>query len=214
MSIQTCRIAAAFAVVLMAGIVQAQTYPTKPIRMIAAFPPGGGSDVVGRIVGPRVSEALGQQLVLENRTGAAGNVGADYVAKSPPDGYTLLIANNTITNTNPQARGGKLRILALASPTRSPVDASLPVIAESAGFEGFNADIWFGFLAPAGTPREIIMKLHGAINKALELPDTREKLGAQLFAVSTGTPEQFGELIERDLAHWSKIVKDANIKGD
>ena len=88
------------------------------------------------------------------------------------------------------------------------------MIAESAGFEGFNADIWFGFLAPAGTPREIIMKLHGAINKALELPDTREKLGVQHFAVSTGTPEQFGELIERDLAHWSKIVKDANIKGD
>ncbi len=304
------------------GAAMGQAYPAKPVRMISAFPPGGGSDVVGRIIGPRVTESLGQQFVLENRAGAAGNIGADYVAKSAPDGYTILIANNTvvtnpavakapfdvvkdfapialvgstavvvavhpgfpaksvaelidlakrepgrhaysscgngsamhlagelfkllakvdithvayrgcgpaiidgvggqvpilfntITNTHAQAKGGKLRILALASPTRSPVDASMPVIAESAGFEGFNADIWFGFLAPAGTPRDIIVRLHGAINKALDLADTREKLAAQLFAVNTGTPEQFGELIKRDLARWSKIVKNANIKGD
>lgn len=299
-----------------------QAYPSRPVKLISPFPPGGGSDVVARILSPKLAEATGQQFVVENRTGAAGNVGADFVAKSPPDGYTLLVANNTvvtnpsvaktpfdvvkdfapvaligstavalavhpafpaksvdelvklarespgkysysscgngtamhlagelfkllakvdivhvayrgcgpaiadgiggqvpilfntITNTTPQARGGKLRVLALASPTRSPVDRSLPVIAESAGFEGFDADIWFGLLAPAGTPADVVQKLNAEVNRALASGDVQGRLTAQLFAIQTATPGQFGELIRRDLARWSKLVKEANIKGD
>lgn len=299
-----------------------QAYPVKPVKLISPFPPGGGSDVVARILSPKLAESMGQQIVVENRTGAAGNVGAAFVANAPADGYTLLVANNTvvtnpavakapfdvvkdfapvalvgstavalavhpafpartvddlvrmardnpgkysysscgngtamhlagelfkrlanvdivhvayrgcgpaiadgvggqvpilfntITNTSPQAKGGKLRILALASPTRSPVDRALPVIAESAGFEGFDADIWFGILAPAATPRAVVQKLHGEFNKALASPDVRERLAAQLFAIQTAAPEQFGELIRRDLARWSKLVKEAGIKGD
>ena len=302
--------------------VWSQAYPSKPVKLISPFPPGGGSDVVARILSPRLIEGMGQQFVVENRTGAAGNVGAEFVAKSPADGYTLLVANNTvvtnpalaktpfdtvndfapvaligstavalavhpafparsvedlarlarenpgkysysscgngtamhlagelfkliakvdivhvayrgcgpaiadgiggqvpilfntITNTAPQARGGKLRVLALASPTRSPVDKAIPVLAESAGFEGFDADIWFGILAPAHTPREVVLKLNAEINRALASPEVQERLAAQLFAIQTGTPEQFGELIRRDLERWSKLVKDANIKGD
>jgi tripartite-type tricarboxylate transporter receptor subunit TctC len=292
------------------------------VKLISPFPPGGGSDVVARILAPKLLEATGQQFVVENRTGAAGNVGADYVAKSAPDGYTLLVANNTvvtnpavakapfdvvkdftpvaligstavalavhpafparsvdelvklarenpskysysscgngtamhlagelfkqlakvdivhiayrgcgpaivdgvggqvpilfntITNTAPQAKGGKLRILALASPTRSPVDKALPVIAESAGFEGFDADIWFGILAPAGTPPDVVQKLNAEIGRALGSQDVQDWLAAQLFAIQTATPAAFGDLIKRDLARWSKLVKEAGIKGD
>jgi tripartite-type tricarboxylate transporter receptor subunit TctC len=129
-------------------------------------------------------------------------------------GGQVPILFNTITNTTPQAKGGKLRILALASPTRSPVDASIPLIAESAGFEGFDADIWFGILAPAGTPREVLLRLNGEVNKALAAPEVKERLAGQLFAIQTGTPEELGALIRRDLERWSKLVKEAGIKGD
>lgn len=306
----------------MASAAWSQSYPAKPVRLISPFPPGGGSDVVGRILAPKLAVATGQQFLVENRTGAAGNVGAAFVATSAPDGYTLLVANNTvvtnpavakapfdvvkdfapvgligstaialavhpsfpaqnvdelvraarenpgkysysscgngtamhlagelfkllakldivhvayrgcgpaiadgiggqvpvlfntITNTTPQAKGGKLRILALASPTRSPVDRAIPVIAESAGFEGFDADIWFGILAPAGTPREVVLKVNAELNKALGSSDVRQRLEAQLFAIQTSSPEQLGELIRRDLGRWSKLVKEAGITGD
>ncbi|MBI3374806.1 MAG: tripartite tricarboxylate transporter substrate binding protein [Betaproteobacteria bacterium] len=320
-----CRVAArivACSALVISTVVRSQGYPAKPVKLISPFPAGGGSDVVARILSPKLAEASGQQFLVENRTGAAGNVGADFVAKSPADGYTLLVANNTvvtnpalaktpfdvvndfapvalvgstavalavhpdfpaksvidlvklarespgkfsysscgngtamhlagelfkvvarvdivhiayrgcgpaivdgvggqvpilfntITNTAPQARGGKLRVLALASPTRSPVDTAIPVISESAGFEGFDADIWFGILSPAGTPREVVLKLNADINRVLASADVRERLAVQLFAIQTGTPEKFGELIRRDLDRWSKLVKDANIKGD
>ena len=320
------RIAARTALALVAVFASTaalgQAFPNHPVKLISPFPPGGGSDVVARILAPKLLEATGQQFVVENRTGAAGNVGADYVAKSPPDGYTLLVANNTvvtnpavakspfdvvkdftpvaligstavalavhpafpaknvdelvklarenpgkysysscgngtamhlagelfkqlakvdivhiayrgcgpaivdgvggqvpilfntITNTAPQAKGGKLRILALASPTRSPVDKALPVIAESAGFEGFDADIWFGLLAPAGTPPDVVQKLNAEIGRALGSQDVQDRLAAQLFAIQTATPAAFGDLIKRDLARWSKLVKEAGIKGD
>jgi tripartite-type tricarboxylate transporter receptor subunit TctC len=300
----------------------AQTYPNKPIRFIAAFPPGGGSDVVGRTLFPKMSEMFGQQLFIENRSGAGGNIGADYAAKASPDGYTFFIANNTvvtnpalaktpydvvrdfapvsmvgstavavavhpsfpaksiaeltelarrepgkhaysscgsggamhlagelykliakidinhisyrgcapavvdgiggqvpilfntITNTHMHAKAGKLRILALASATRSPVDQSIPIISESAGFEGFDADIWFGILAPAGTPRAIVVRMNEAINKTLQMPEIQERFAAQLFAVRGSTPEEFGAIIKSDVARWAKLVKDANIRAD
>lgn len=316
------RIALAVLAALAAAAASGQGFPNRPVKLVSPFPPGGGSDVVARILAPKLLEATGQQFVVENRTGAAGNVGADYVAKSPPDGYTLLVANNTvvtnpavarapfdvvkdfqpvalvgstavalavhpafpaqsvdelvklarenpgrysysscgngtamhlagelfkqlakvdivhiayrgcgpaivdgvggqvpilfntITNTAPQAKGGKLRILALASPTRSPVDKALPVIAESAGFEGFDADIWFGLLAPAGTPPDVVQKLNAEVARALASQEVQERLAAQLFAIQTATPAAFGDLIKRDLARWSKLVKEAGIKGD
>ena len=129
-------------------------------------------------------------------------------------GGQVPILFNTITNTAPQAKGGKLRILALASPTRSPVDKALPVIAESAGFEGFDADIWFGLLAPAGTPPDVVQKLNAEIGRALGSQEVQDRLAAQLFAIQTATPAAFGDLIKRDLARWSKLVMEAGIKGD
>ena len=304
------------------GLAAAQEWPAKPVRLISPFPPGGGTDLVSRILQPKLIELLGQQFVLEHKTGAGGVTGIDFVAKSAPDGYTVLVANNTvvtapatgktpydpikdlapvtgigstavalavhpsfaaksvaelvamarsqpgklsysscgngsamhlagelfkyvakvdilhvayrgcgpaivdglaghvpilfntITNTSPHARGGKLRVLALASPTRSPVDKTIPVISESAGFEGYDADIWFGVLLPAGTPQPIIAKLHAAVAAAVRSDDVRSKLEAQLFDVRVTPPEEFGAMIGKDLARWVKLVKEANIKGD
>lgn len=316
------RLALTIALAIAAQMALAQAgYPNKPVRLITQFPPGGGTDIMARLVAPKLAEAFGQQFVVENRVGAAGNIGADFVAKSAPNGYTILVGNNTIvtnpavqktpfdvvkdfapiavvgstpialavhpslpaksvqelialakkehgklaysscgtgtamhfaaellkreakidmihvpyrgcspavadgiagqvpilfntiTNTYPQAQGGRLRILALASSTRSPVDASLPTIAE-AGFAGFDADIWFGFLAPTGTPKEIVGRLNAELNRIIQLPDIQEKMKVQLFSSRTSTPEQFAKIIQSDLAKWSKLVKDANIKVD
>ncbi len=314
------------AVVLASALVSqlalAQAWPSKPVRFISPFPAGGGSDIVARLLAPKLGEALGQQNVVENRTGAAGNVGAEYVAKSAPDGYTFLLANNTIvinpsvtktlfdvqkdfapvalvastpvvlavnpsvikansvkefidlaraqpgvlsysscgngtamhhagellkqvakidmthvpyrgcapaitdglggtvpvlfntiTNTISHAKAGKLKIIGLASATRSPVDSSIGTMAE-AGLTGFDADIWFGVMGPAGTPREIITRLNTELNKALQSPELRQKLADNLFDVRGSTPEQFATVIRDDLARWAKVVQDANIKAD
>lgn len=301
---------------------QAQAWPTKPVRLISQFPPGGGTDLIARNLIPKLGEVFGQNFILEHKPGAAGNIAADHVAKSAADGYTILIANNTIviqaamqpklpfdvvkdftpvgmvastavalavhpdqpvrsvqdlialakaqpgklaysscgsgtamhlagelfkqlakvdithvpykgcgpaivdgisgqvpilfntiTNTTPQAKGGRLRIVAIASATRSPVDRNLPTIAE-AGLKDFDADIWFGFMGPAGTPREIVTRLNAEFNRVVKLPDVAERLGAQLFDVRTGTPEEFAALIKSDVAKWAKVVRDGNIKPD
>ena len=305
-----------------AGIAAAQDWPSKPVRLISPFPAGGGTDLVARILQPKLIETLGQPFILEAKTGAGGVTGIDYAAKAAPDGYTVLVANNTvvtaaatgkvpydalkdfapvtgvgstavalavhpsfpaksvaelvamarsqpgklsysscgngsamhlagelfkyvakvailhvayrgcapaildgvaghvpilfntITNTSPHARAGRLRVLALASPTRSPVDKTIPVISESAGFEGYDADIWFGVLLPAGTPRPIVAKLHAALDAALKSEDVRSKLEAQLFDVRVTGPDEFSAMIGKDLTRWVKLVKDANIKGD
>lgn len=301
---------------------QAQAWPTKPVRLISQFPPGGGTDLIARNLIPKLGEVFGQNFILEHKPGAAGNIAADHVAKSAADGYTILIANNTIviqaamqpklpfdvvkdftpvgmvastavalavhpdqpvrsvqdlialakaqpgklaysscgsgtamhlagelfkqlakvdithvpykgcgpaivdgisgqvpilfntiTNTTPQAKGGRLRIVAIASATRSPVDRNLPTIAE-AGLKDFDADIWFDFMGPAGTPREIVTRLNAELNRVVKLPDVAERLGAQLFDVRTGTPEEFAALIKSDVAKWAKVVRDGNIKPD
>ena len=300
----------------------AQAWPSKPVRLISQFPPGGGTDLIARNLIPKLNEVFSQQFILEHKPGASGNIAADHVAKSAPDGYTILIANNTlviqaampqklgfdvlkdfapvgvvasspvalavhpsqpvnsindlialarsqpgrlaysscgngtamhlagelfkqlakvdithvpykgcgpaivdgisgqvpilfntITNTAPQAKGGRLRIVAIASSTRSPVDSNLPTIAEQ-GLTGFDADIWFGFIAPAGTPRDIVMRLNAELNRVLKLPDVAERLTGQLFDIRTGTPEAFSELIKADIAKWSKVVREGNIKSD
>ena len=298
----------------------AQTYPTKVVRLVSQFPPGGGTDLIARLLAPRLTEAWGQQVIVENRAGAAGNVAAEFVARSPADGHIVLAANNTIvinaslytkltydlekdlvpvavvgstpvalavhpslpvhsvkelvalartnrgkltysscgngtamhlagellkqvskvdmihvpykgcgpavaegiagqvpvlfntlTNTMPQAQGGRLRIIALASATRSPVDAAIPTIAE-AGFRNYDADIWFGFFVPAGTPRAVVMKLNADLNRIVEQPDVKDRMRSMLFDQRTATPEQFAELIKSDLVKWGKLIRDANIR--
>ena len=318
---------AATAVALLAAAAhpgaQAQAnWPAKPVHLIVAAAPGGGTDVVGRMIGQRLSERLGQPFLVENRGGAGGSVAADFVAKSPADGYTLLMTNdqftvgasfaantsydvlkdfapvglvgrtpvvlgvnpgvpansvselvalvrshpgkysfsscgngtplhlagellnisahidlthvpyrgcapalldvvsgqvpvffNMIGNATPFAKSGKVRLLAVASAQRLPGNPSLPTIAES-GFPGFETYPWYGVLAPAGTPRDIVARLGAEITATVVTAEFSAKLQAMYFDPVTATPEAFAEILREDLARWGRVVREAKVKPD
>ncbi len=315
---------AALAVLLCAcaGSVFAQGYPGKTIRYIVPWPPGGGADVLSRIVSPKLAEALGQQVVIDNRGGAAGNIGAELAAKSPPDGYTIAFAyagthaiNPSIyskmpfkesdfapiiwmaevpqvlvvhpslpvktvkdvialakskpdqlsygssgsgamnhltgalftmmTNTKlvhvpykgggpaaiallsgeismifgepatvvQQIKAGKVRAIAVTSAKRALALPDLPTVAES-GVPGYEVTSWNGILAPAGTPREIIARLNGELNKIIAAPDMKQRMIDNGFEPVGGTPEKFAEKIRAEIAKWAPVVKSAGVKVD
>jgi len=299
----------------------AQGWPAKPIRIIVPFPPGGGTDIIARETSQRVAKATGWTFVIDNRPGAGGNLGVDAVAKSPADGYTLVLgqtSNLAINPTlyaklpyNPQKdlapivllanaplvlvtgvampyktladavkaakakpgqinfaspgngtvahltselfqkaagvrtqhvpykgaagamtdviggnvdlylssvptllghiRQGKVRALAVTSAQRVDDLPDVPTINES-GYKGFDAVTWFGLLAPAGTPKELIARLNAEFNKALQLPELRKRLGDEGADPAGGTPEQFASLIKDEIQRWGKVVKDSGAK--
>jgi len=318
------RAAGAFAAALIALAASAphaaQTYPARPIRLIVPFPAGGGgADVVGRLVGLRLAEGLGQPVVVENRAGAAGNVGIELVAKAAPDGHTLLVTTPNITISPSlyrklpydtlrdlapvalvaevpnlvlvrpalpvktvkefveyaRARPGKLsfggsgvgssthlatvlllnlaridllhvaykgstqaltamlggeidlvvigppsamqhiqsgrvRALAVLRNERLATLPDVPTIRE-AGIENSEVTTWYGLLAPAGTPREIVRRLNAEWAKSAAQPETRDRLRAAGIDILASTPEAFGALIKADLARWARVIKEANI---
>jgi tripartite-type tricarboxylate transporter receptor subunit TctC len=312
-------IAGLFAVALavfFSGCADAQAYPSKPIRFIAPFPPGGSTDFLARIVALKMTESLGQQVIVENRGGAAGTIGVELAARAAPDGYTIvmghigtfgvnptlypklpydpikgfapitllamvpnamvvhpslparsvreflalarakpkqllygsggngsaahlaaayfellakvelthvpykgtgpalidLIAGQTsmmITGmpaVMPHLRSGKLRPLAVGTAKRLALMPELPTIAE-AGVPGYEATQWYGVLAPAATPREIVMKLNAEMIKALARPDVRDKLAADGAIPVGDTPEEFGAHIKAEIARWAPVVR-------
>ncbi len=300
----------------------AQTYPTKPIRIIVPFAPGGGADILARLLGPKLSDSWGQPVIVDNRAGAGGIVGTEMVAKAPGDGYVLamgyigthainpslypklsydpvkdfaavaLVASipsilvvhpsvpaksvqelialakskpgelnygsggvgtaphlagelfntmagvkmvhipykgsgpaltellgghvslmfNTMIQTIPHVKAGKLRGLAVTCAKRSAAMPELPTIAES-GLPGYEMVGWFGILAPAGTPNEIVTRLNTEINKILNMTDVKDRL-ATLGSEPTGitTPEQFGTFIKAEITKWAKVVKESGMK--
>jgi tripartite-type tricarboxylate transporter receptor subunit TctC len=317
--------AAVFGLLLVAAAAGAAdpeaSYPSKPIRMIVAFAPGGGTDIIARIVAKGITDNLGQPVVIENRAGAGGNIGIDFVAKSAPDGYTLtttgtgthainpalyarlpydavkdfspislvastpylLVVNPSvpaqsvrqlidlaksapgklnmasggngsmpqlagelfklmagvqmlhvpykgtgavfpdliggatqvlfgdIVATYPYVKAEKLRALGITSITRAPGLPDMPTIAES-GVPGYDAVGWFGTFAPAGTPKSVIAKLHGAIVKYVTQPEIQTRFAELGAYVVASTPEQFAQVQKEDLARWAKVVKAADIK--
>jgi tripartite-type tricarboxylate transporter receptor subunit TctC len=300
----------------------AQSYPAKTVRIIVPFPPVGAADLLARTVGQKLSEAMGQQFLVDNRPGAGGNIGAELVAAAAPDGYVLMmtpvtssavgmaaysklnwniekslapvamIANvphmlvvhpslpvknvkdvialgkahpgelnfasqgngtlshleqemlkqlggftanhipykgsapglsdlipgnvqlffDSIPSSAPYVKSGRLRGIGVASSKRSPALPDLPTIGES--LKGFEADSWFGLMAPAATPREVIAKLNAEVQKVLTSADIREKLLAQGGLVQGGTPEQMAEQIRTEVAKWGKVVRTANVRID
>jgi tripartite-type tricarboxylate transporter receptor subunit TctC len=304
------RILASFLLALFAGIACAQPYPAKPIRIIVAYPPGGGTDVLARLVGKFLNDSIKQSVVIENRAGANGGIGLDLVAKSPADGYTLLAiaagpldesnlkqfaavslfaapaytlvvnpavnaatlkefialakaqpgkfaygstgggaashlaaelfkamagvdllhvpykgVGNAVTDllggqvqvmvaptqsVSGHIKSGKLRALGVTGPKRTPSLPDVPTISE-AGVPGYEAVGWFGLMAPAGTPREIVTTLNREINRILQLADVKARLldlGAEPAAM---TPEQFLDFIRSDNAKWEKLIKERGI---
>jgi tripartite-type tricarboxylate transporter receptor subunit TctC len=301
----------------------AQAWPSKAIRIVVPFPPGGGTDIIARETSQKVAAATGWTFVIDNKPGAGGNLGVDAVAKSPADGYTIVLGQTSNLAINPtlytklpydpqkdlapivvladaplvmvtgatspyktladavnaaktkpgtvnfaspgngtvahltselfqkaaavktqhvpykganqaltdvisgnvelymssvptllgQIKQGKLRALAVTSAKRVDDLPDVPTINES-GYKGFNAVTWFGLLAPAGTPKDIVARLNAEFNKALQQPALRKRLGDEGADPVGGTPEQFASLIKDDLARWGKIVKDSGVKVD
>jgi tripartite-type tricarboxylate transporter receptor subunit TctC len=320
----TQRIAASLALTLLAGTAAAQgNYPNKPIRVIIPLAAASAVDNAARVLTARMSENMQQPFVLENIAGAAGLIGAERLAKSAPDGYTIgafndsiltmlpnlhakmpfdvikdfepislvgtiewgLIASNeapfknaadliaaaTATpgkinyasggNGSPQhiamalfastanislvhvpykgatqaatdvaagqvpvgmqglgtvaslVRAGKLRLIGVGTPQRHPQFPDVPTIGES-GLPGFTFTSWFAIVAPAGTPKDIVVRLNAEITRALAAPDVREKLAAQGFTVRGTSQEELGSITRAQLARYAKVMKEAGIRAE
>ena len=299
-----------------------QSYPSHPVRIIVPFAAGGPADIYARVVGQRLQEALGQPFVVEDRPGGGSVVGTDAVAKSAPDGYTLLMMSNThtvneslisnkpfqllrdfvpvapvnysdlvlvvhpsvrantlkelialakskphvlnyassgpgtpyhmagelfkamagldivhvpykgssgartdilggqvqmmfdaITTMAPNVRAGKLKALGTTGKVRSPVLPEVPTVAE-AGVPGYEAVIWLGIMAPAGTPKPIVERLNAEIRKIVNRPEVKEAWAKQGAAPMSMSTEEFGQYLREDIAKWANIVKISGAKVD
>src|SRR5437773_532604 len=233
MSLRT--IVALAALGVLSPAVWAQSYPSKPVRVIVTFPPGGTPDIYGRVMSAELQRIWSQSVVVENRTGAGGTIGTDYVAKAAPDGYTLLFAADAsitiaphlysklpynpvrlifggITASIQLTKSGKLKALAVTGPKRAKALPNVPAVAET--LPGFDITAWYGFLAPAGTSREIVKKIHDDSVAVIKRPDFLERLDRDGIDPVGNTPEEFAAQIKNDLAHWAKIVKAAGAKLD
>jgi tripartite-type tricarboxylate transporter receptor subunit TctC len=303
-------------------------WPSKPVKIVVPFAPGGTTDILARVLAPELSKALGQPFLVENRAGAGGNLGADAVAKSAADGYTLLmgtvgthginralypklpydpfkdfapitlvaavpnvmVVNAEVARTNsmqtvkdfiklakarpgqlnmassgngtsihlagelfksqtgvfmthipyrgsgpalmdlaggqmdvmfdnlPSAmqliKSGKLKALAVTSAQRSAALPDVPTIEEAAGLKGFEATSWFGLLAPAGTPADIVNRVQQEVARALNTPAIKEKMLAQGAIPSGNTPAEFARLIESEHTKWAQVVKTSGARVD
>ena len=244
---------------------RAQEYPTAPVHLVSGFPAGTTADISARVVGARIGQILGQQLVVENRPGAASSLAAAVVARAPKDGYTLLIGSAanvinaamnpnltfdfvrdftpitlltstpTVLVVNPELGVKSVKdlvALAKAKPDsisfgssgvassthlalelfkRSPIIPDLPTMIE-AGIPGFESVLWFGLVAPAGTPQPIIDKLARAANEALKSDEVGKSLQAQSIARIGGTPDEFRRYIDNETTRWTAVVTGAGLR--
>ena len=312
------------ALLVAAGTVYGQAYPTKPIRLVLGFPPGGASDTGARLIAPRLGELLGQQIVVDNRPGANTNIAIELVTRAQPDGHTVLWAfsNGLVVNPSlypnlpfqpqkdlapvslidqyqfvlvvhrsvaatsvkelialvksskpgqfpyastgqgspnhlaaellkgrtgidithvpykgggpatvgvvsgetkmlfasipsvlPHIKAGSVKGLAVTAPTRAP---ELPDVAtmQELGFAGFDVRAWDAILAPAGTPRAVVMRLNRDLAKVAALPEVQEGFRKAGLELVVSSPEELAARIKRETASWAKIIKDAGIKID
>src|SRR5437867_3278643 len=210
---------AIFAVLaLAAGLAQSQQYPTKPVRIIAPFAPGGGTDFIARLIAQKLTERLGHlvsELFLDmakikivhipyKGTGPALN---DTIA-----GSTQLIFGS-VSTTLQFIKSGRLRGLAVTTPRRISALPDLPTVAE-AGVPGYEVVLWHGLVAPKGVPRPIVDRLNREANEVLKAKDMGDLLATDGVAPAGGTPEQFRAVIKADIERWRGVVKQANIKVD
>ncbi|WP_338618861.1 tripartite tricarboxylate transporter substrate binding protein [Pigmentiphaga sp. CHJ604] len=221
--------------------VRAQDYPSRPVMVVNTWAPGGPSDAIIRPLLEKFSQKFGQPFVLENRSGANGSIGTSYVARSRNDGYTLLFANvgpiaispwlpdkpsyDSIKDFQPIGqiqsafvslggaleliRAGKLKAIAVSTQSRSSVLPDVPAVSETV--PGFDFNVWYGLMAPAGTPRDVVQALADALKEAMAMPDIRNRLLASGLDPHPTGPAEFARKIEQDLAAWKQAVANANL---
>ena len=226
----------------LAGEALAQRFPDRPIKLIVPFGAGSAVDTIARAIAAQAGEQMGQAIQVDNRTGANGIIAAEAVARSAPDGYTLFMPNDGIMAANPAlyARlpydpvkdftaitltstvhlvlvshtsfpASKLKVLAVSTPKRSSAMPNVPTIAES-GVAGYGYAAWNGIVAPAGTPPEVVRRLHSEFAKAMVNPAVRAKLGGLGFDLVGVGPQEFGELIRSDVVRLGRLVRSAGIQ--
>ena len=214
---------------------QAQAYPNRPIHIIAPFPAGGGYDFLSRLVGAEMSKTFGQPVVVENKAGANGNGSPQHLAAeqlkrmagidlvhvpykgAAPTAAALLagevsIAFNIILLPLPHVHAGKLTGLAVASAKRSPLAPDIPTLAEL-GYP-IDIDTWYGLVAPAGTPKEVVAKLNAETLRILNLPELRERTRSQGIELAGSTPEQLSAFLKADIAKWTQVIREFKITVD
>lgn len=317
-------VACAVTVLVAQAGAHAQGYPERPVRLIVPFQAGGAVDTTARIVSERLSEYLGQSVIVENRVGAGGTIGTSVVAKAPPDGYTILFGvlgplglapslysklpydpvadfapvaqiafypntlmisrsapfksvreliaaarakpgtliyatggSGTILHLSaelfakkadiklvhvpykgglaampdvaagrvpvlfaniglslPYVNSDKIAVLAVTGRGRAPLLPSIPTLAEAADLPDYETYDWFGILAPAATPKPIVMRLHGEITRALQAPQVRKKLTDQGAELVSRSPEEFGDLIRSEISKWAEVIKFSGARLD
>jgi tripartite-type tricarboxylate transporter receptor subunit TctC len=298
----------------------AQSYPSRPVKVIVPFPPGDAADILSRLIGPKVAERMGQPVIVENRAGASGQIGLEILKNAAADGYTIgvgqggnlvvaphtykklpydplkdfaavaILATNYLavvanpgvpfksaaemivwakanpgrltlatngeggfphlafeqlavmgdfkfqhipykgaaqiitdvmggqvqlgigayTSLSPHVLSGRVRLIAVTNPVRVPNKPELPIFADAV--PGYDSRGWFGYVAPAATPRDIVARLNDEINRAMKLPDVSEKMVAAGLIIVTESPEFFGDMIRSDYAKYGKLARDIGFK--
>src|SRR5258706_600166 len=228
------RAAAAGLLCLLAALAQAQgayppkpqgAYPSKAIRFIAPFPPGGSSDVLGRILGQKVSELVGQPVVVENRAGASGNIGHEYAGRQPADGYTLVLSNNAALAINPHlfkrlgfdphgdfapvamvASAGQVLVVHPSVPAAS-VRELIALAKAKPGALHFGS-------GGKGIPADIVARLNADFGRIVGMPDVREKYASLGVSTEHSTPQQVTEKIRSDTQEFARILKAAGVEAE
>lgn len=307
----------------MSGVAQAQSFPSRPISLVVPFPPGGSTDIAGRAIALEMSKLMGQSITVDNRGGAGGNVGGEYVARAAPNGYTLLVTTvnihavnplmyskmsfdpnkdlipvapllignlvlvahpsipasnlkellayakahpggvnvgspgagtlnhlvaellkqmaggnmtiahyrgaghaladvvaghvqllvDLIPSAQPYIKSGKLRGIATTGARRAPTLPEVPTMAE-AGYPELESSVWYGLLAPSGTPQDVVKRLNEAATSGANSSEFRERMTAAGFEVISGSPEKLAGIIKADVARWGPVVKASGAKAD
>src|SRR3989442_1496055 len=197
----------------------AQSWPQKPVKFIVPFAPGGATDIAARMLGEKLSQLWGQSVVIENRAGAGGALGAAEAARAAPDGYTLFFPSGSVMTAN-QFVYGKLNYdperdfvpvtNVVTGPQGLVVPANSPhkTVKELIDFE--NAG-WFGIVAPTGTPRVIVEKVYVDTRKSLESTEMKARLYAQGLTPVGNTPAEFAAAMKTESDLWAKVVRERKI---
>lgn len=202
----------------------AEPFPSKVVRIIIPATPGGGGDTLMRPFSQKLGAAWGQPVILDYRPGGGTVLGTALAAKSPPDGYTIVLVQTSFSinaslrkslpfDSVPHVRAGRVRAVAVTTAKRMPLMPEVPTIAES-GVAGYESSSWTGLLAPAGTPGATISRLNADIRQVLLAADTREAIARDGGEAVGGTPEEFGAMIRSEIGKWAKVIKAHGIKDE